>query len=133
MNESMKKENNKEGLYSPKGKVSLGQAVPMALQHVVAMVVGCISMPMLVAGAGGISGSEQIVMIQASLLGAAIAIFLQHYPLKGLVGSGLPVMIGQWICISADFKLNCWTVWYCCNAGCSGIRRSDGHYCRYFL
>lgn len=47
----MKKENNKEGLYSPKGKVSLGQAVPMALQHVVAMVVGCISMPMLVAGA----------------------------------------------------------------------------------
>ena len=40
MNESMKKENNKEGLYSPKGKVSLGQAVPMALQHVVAMVVG---------------------------------------------------------------------------------------------
>lgn len=69
MNESMKKENNKEGLYSPKGKVSLGQAVPMALQHVVAMVVGCISMPMLVAGAGGISGSEQIVMIQASLLG----------------------------------------------------------------
>ena len=28
MNESMKKENNKEGLYSPKGKVSLGQAVP---------------------------------------------------------------------------------------------------------
>ena len=43
MNESMKKENNKEGLYSPKGKVSLGQAVPMALQHVVAMVVGCIS------------------------------------------------------------------------------------------
>ena len=95
MNESMKKENNKEGLYSPKGKVSLGQAVPMALQHVVAMVVGCISMPMLVAGAGGISGSEQIVMIQASLLGAAIAIFLQHYPLKGLVGSGLPVMIGS--------------------------------------
>ena len=91
----MKKENNKEGLYSPKGKVSLGQAVPMALQHVVAMVVGCISMPMLVAGAGGISGSEQIVMIQASLLGAAIAIFLQHYPLKGLVGSGLPVMIGS--------------------------------------
>ena len=95
MNESMKKENNKEGLYSPKGKVSLGQAVPMALQHVVAMVVGCISMPMLVAGAGEISGSEQIVMIQASLLGAAIAIFLQHYPLKGLVGSGLPVMIGS--------------------------------------
>ena len=38
MNESMKKENNKEGLYSPKGKVSLGQAVPMALQHVVATV-----------------------------------------------------------------------------------------------
>ena len=88
-------QNNGQGLYSPRGKVSLGQAVPMALQHVVAMVVGCISMPMLVAGAGGLAGKEQIVMVQASLLGAAIAIFLQHYPIRGLVGSGLPVMIGS--------------------------------------
>lgn len=76
------------------GKVPFLSALPMALQHVVAMVVGCITMPMLVAGAAGVGDADQILMIQASLLSAAIAILLQAYSPFG-VGSNLPVIIGS--------------------------------------
>lgn len=73
----------------------MGKAIPMALQHVVAMVVGCITMPMIVAATAGVSASDQIIMVQSSLLVAGIAILLQAFGIKGLISSGLPVMVGS--------------------------------------
>ena len=131
MNESMKKENNKEEL-QPEGKgVSwTGSSDGTSARSSDG------SWLYLNANAGrrcGISGSEQIVMIQASLLGAAIAIFLQHYPLKGLVGSGLPVMIGSGFAFLPTLSSIVGQYGIAAMLGCSGIRRSDGHYCRHFL
>ena len=85
---------DESALYSFTGEAPLQKAVPLALQHVVAMVVGCITMPMLVAGVAGVSNSNQIIMVQASLFCASVAIFLQVFHFKG-VGSGLPVIIGS--------------------------------------
>ena len=82
-------------LYTQSGVPPLGKAVPLALQHVVAMVVGCITMPMVIAGAAGVSAGDQIIMVQASLLVAALAILLHAFGKKGLISSGLPVMIGS--------------------------------------
>lgn len=82
-------------LYQRDGIPSIGKAIPLALQHVVAMVVGCITMPMIVASTAGVSSSDQIIMVQASLLVAAIAILLQAFGVKGFVSSGLPVMVGS--------------------------------------
>lgn len=82
-------------LYTREGMPPLGKAIPMALQHVVAMVVGCITMPMMIAGTAGVSPADQIIMVQASLLVAALAILLQSFGVKGVIGSGLPVMVGS--------------------------------------
>lgn len=59
------------------------------------MVVGCITMPMIVASAAGVSASDQIIMVQGSLLVAALAILLQAFGVKGFISSGLPVMVGS--------------------------------------
>lgn len=82
-------------LYERTGMPPIGKAIPLALQHVVAMVVGCITMPMIVASAAGVSSSDQIIMVQGSLLVAALAILLQAFGVKGFVSSGLPVMVGS--------------------------------------
>lgn len=94
MKTTTKKAGDDLSLFAFEEKIPLGKATPLALQHVVAMVVGCITMPMLVAGVAGVSSADQIIMVQASLLCAAVAIFLQVFHFKG-VGSGLPVIIGS--------------------------------------
>jgi uracil-xanthine permease len=71
------------------------QTTALSLQHVVAMVVGCATVPTIVSLAAGITGPDAVIMMQASLFVAAIAIFLQLYNLGGLVGSGLPVIVGS--------------------------------------
>ncbi len=82
-----------DNLQNRSGAVPFGAALPMALQHVIAMVVGCITVPMIVSAAAGVDAQGQIIMIQATMLVAAIGILLQAFNPKG-VGSGLPVMIG---------------------------------------
>ncbi len=75
-------------------KVSATQAVPLALQHVVAMVVGCVTVPTILGTAGGIGSDDLVIMMQASLFCAAIAILIHAFGKKG-VGSNLPVIIGS--------------------------------------
>ena len=74
------------------------EALPLALQHVVAMIVGCVTPAIIVAGAAGLSQPDRVVLIQASLIAAAIGTILQLYPLgkrTGLhFGAGLPVIFG---------------------------------------
>ncbi|MDL2248335.1 purine/pyrimidine permease [Tyzzerella sp. OttesenSCG-928-J15] len=82
-------------LYQRDGRPSFAKAVPMALQHVVAMVVGCVTMPMIIAATAGVSAADQIIMVQASLFAAALAIILQSFGVKGVFSSGLPVMVGS--------------------------------------
>lgn len=56
------------------------EALPLALQHVVAMIVGCVTPAIIVAGAAGLSQPDRVVLIQASLIAAAIGTILQLYP-----------------------------------------------------
>ena len=84
-----------DALYTRHGRPPIGKAIPLALQHVVAMVVGCITMPMIVASSAGVSSQDQIIMVQASLLVAALAILLQAFGVKGFISSCLPVMVGS--------------------------------------
>ena len=92
---SQKTASTQDVLLQRGGIPPIGKAIPLALQHVVAMVVGCITMPMVIAGAAGVSAGDQIIMVQASLLVAALAILLHAFGKKGLISSGLPVMIGS--------------------------------------
>ena len=86
------------GLFRLDGKPSIGQALPLALQHVVAMIVGCVTPAIIVAGVGGLSDADSVILIQATLVMSAVTTLIQLYPImrgkKLSIGSGLPVIMG---------------------------------------
>ena len=87
-----------EDLFKLDGKPGMAQALPLALQHVVAMIVGCVTPAIIVAGVAGLSGEDSIILIQAALVMSALTTLIQLYPFgkKGVfrIGSGLPVIMG---------------------------------------
>ena len=84
----------RELLFQPRGIPPLGTSLSLALQHLVAMIVGCVTPPIIIAGAIGLSQEEQVLLIQASLVMSAVCTFLQLYPIGGRFGSALPVILG---------------------------------------
>ena len=88
------KQNNE--LFKWDGNPSFGQTLPLALQHVVAGVVGCVTPAILAANAANGAGGnvDMGLLIQVSLLFSALGTFVQLYLNKFRLGSGLPVIIG---------------------------------------
>lgn len=83
------------------GVPRLREAAPLALQHVVAMIVGCVTPAIIVAGAvggGGLSPEDRVILIQASLVMSALSTLIQLFPIgrkSGFaIGSGLPMIMG---------------------------------------
>ena len=76
----------------------ISEALPLALQHVVAMIVGCVTPAIIVSGAAGLENKEQVLLIQSALVVAALSTLLQLFPIgkKGgfAIGSGLPIIMG---------------------------------------
>ena len=95
-NSSVKKTH--ASVFELNGVPSFGQALPLALQHVVAMIVGCVTPSIIVAGVAGISGSDRVILIQAALFCSAISTLLQLFPFIKFgnfqFGSALPVIMG---------------------------------------
>lgn len=79
------------------GRPPLGEAVPLGLQHVLAMFVGNIVPMILVASAAGLTADEGNMLLQCCMIGAALSTAVQLYPIrlgKIRIGSGLPCMMG---------------------------------------
>lgn len=92
------KSNRKDNteLFKWDGNPSFGQILPLAAQHVLAAVVGCVTPAILVANAANNAGGNvnMGLLIQMSLVFAALSTFLQLYGNRIHLGSGLPVIIG---------------------------------------
>lgn len=69
-------------------------ALPIAFQHVLAMVVGCVTVPVILGSAGQLSQADIIIMMQASLFCASIAILIHAFGDR-VVQTRLPVIIGS--------------------------------------
>ena len=80
-------------VFQYEGVPPLGQTIPLGLPHVVAAVVGIVTPAIIIAGTCGITGADQTLLIQVSLLVTAVATLLQLFPI-GPVGSRLPVIMG---------------------------------------
>ena len=63
-----------KGAYSFEGAMPLGQAIPLGLQHVLAMFVGNLTPLLIIGGACGIMGGTDFVNLQISLLQNAMII-----------------------------------------------------------
>lgn len=83
----------KGSIYELDGRVSLGQAIPLGIQHVLAMFLGNVSPLIIVCGLLDIPIETKSILIQNSMFVAGIATMIQLYPFFK-VGSGLPVVMG---------------------------------------
>ena len=75
------------------GRPSWGVAFPQAMQHVLAMLIGNITPPMLIAGTCGLSAEEQIMLTQAAMIIGGITTLLQLFPVLGF-GMKMPNVMG---------------------------------------
>ena len=87
-------------IFETDGIPRMSEAFPLAMQHVVAMIVGCVTPAIIVSGAvpGGLSREDQVILIQSALVIAALSTLLQLFPIGGkakfAIGSGLPIIMG---------------------------------------
>ena len=80
-------------IYELEGRVPLKQAIPLGIQHVLAMFLGNVSPLIIVCGLLDIPLETKSMLIQNSMFVAGVATLIQLYPFFK-VGSGLPVVMG---------------------------------------
>lgn len=93
----MSKEKKYASIFELDGVPKFSQALPLAIQHLVAMIVGCVTPAIIVAGAAGIEGEDRVILIQASLVFSALSTLLQLFTIgfKDIrLGAKLPVIMG---------------------------------------
>ncbi|MBR3866692.1 MAG: purine permease [Butyricicoccus sp.] len=79
------------------GKMPLGQAIPLGLQHVLAMFVGNLTPLLIITSACGIAGGEfadlQLALLQNAMLVAGIVTLVQLFSI-GPIGGKVPIVMG---------------------------------------
>ena len=94
------KQSSKEyaSIFQLDGIPKFSQALPLALQHVVAMIVGCVTPAIIVSNVANLSTADRVILIQAALVVSALSTLLQLFPIgkkNGFhLGAALPVIIG---------------------------------------
>jgi len=81
-------------VYEMEGTPEFKQVLPLSLQHVVAMIVGCVTPAIIIAGVAGLSAGDKVILVQAALVIAAISTLVQVFPIGRGIGSGLPMILG---------------------------------------
>ncbi len=94
----MKKTNQlNEAAFQLNGKLPLRQAIPLGLQHVLAMFVGNLTPILIITGACGLASSEfgnlQLILLQNAMLVAGLVTLVQLYAI-GPVGGNVPIIMG---------------------------------------
>ena len=83
--------------YELDGKMPLSQAIPLGLQHVLAMFVGNLTPLLIITGACGIAGDEfaslQLSLLQNAMLIAGIVTLIQLFSI-GPIGGKVPIIMG---------------------------------------
>lgn len=86
-----------EEAFQMDGKMPLSQAIPLGLQHVLAMFVGNLTPLLIITGACGLAGGEfaqlQLSLLQNAMLIAGIVTLVQLFSI-GPVGGKVPIIMG---------------------------------------
>ena len=72
----------------------LACSLPLAMQHLVAMIVGCVTPAIIISSVAGLDGAQRILLIQSSLVCAALSTLLQLFGVTRMCGARLPVIMG---------------------------------------
>lgn len=96
MNFNCEKENEVKqtvSIYDLDGRVPLKQAIPLGIQHVLAMFLGNVSPLIILCGLLDLPLETKTMLIQNAMFIAGVCTLIQLYPIWK-VGSGLPVVMG---------------------------------------
>lgn len=72
----------------------IGQLATLGFQHVLAMYAGAVAVPLIVAGALGLTSTQLALLVAADLFTCGIATMLQSLGIGPYIGSRLPIMLG---------------------------------------
>ncbi|MGF7058265.1 uracil-xanthine permease family protein [Brassicibacter mesophilus] len=84
---------NKASIYELDGKPELSLAIPLGLQHVLAMFTGNIAPIIIIANVLGLPSADKVFLIQCGMIVAGLVTLVQLYPV-GRVGAKLPLVMG---------------------------------------
>lgn len=87
------KEKDQDMIYKLDGRPSLKIAIPLGLQHVLAMFIGNVAPIIVICNVLQISVAEKTMMIQGAMLIAGLVTLIQLYPV-GPIGAKLPIVVG---------------------------------------
>lgn len=97
-NNQTAQQRDNELVHQLEGKPRLQTAVPLGLQHVLAMFTSNLAPMLIIAGVCGLSGADTVVMVQCAMFVSGLTTFIQLYPLKlgkhHQVGANLPIVMG---------------------------------------
>lgn len=87
-----------EALFDFYGKPKFGQAIPLAIQHVIAAIVGIVTPAIMVSESAGLNVQDKVLLIQAALTVSGLATLLELFPVgrkkNFCMGAALPVIMG---------------------------------------
>lgn len=89
---------DQELIYQLEGKPRLRTALPLGMQHVLAMFASNLAPIMIIAGACGLVGADMVIMMQCAMFVSGLTTFVQLYPIKlgkkFQIGANLPIVMG---------------------------------------
>lgn len=80
-------------LYDIEDRPPWNEAIPLGIQHVLAMFLGNVAPPLILAGSVGSVTGETTFLVQMALIVAGVATIIQAFPV-GPVGARLPIVMG---------------------------------------
>lgn len=84
---------NKDLIYKLDGRPPLSVAIPLGMQHVLAMFTGNIAPIIIIANLLKLPPDQKVFLIQCGMIVAGIVTLVQLYPI-GVVGARLPLVMG---------------------------------------
>lgn len=84
---------NKKLIYQLDGRTKLTEAVPLGLQHVLAMFVGNVTPLIIISNTLGLDPQIKTSLIQCAMFVSGLVTLIQCYPL-GPIGAKLPIVMG---------------------------------------
>ena len=84
---------SKENIYKLEGRVPLKTAIPLGMQHVLAMYAGNLAPILVISGVLNIPADIKVSLLQSAMFVAGAVTFVQLRPLWK-IGSGLPTVMG---------------------------------------
>ncbi|MBW5397604.1 uracil-xanthine permease family protein [Brachyspira pilosicoli] len=89
---------NSQLVYQLEGRPNIAVALPLGMQHVMAMFTSNLAPILIIAGVCGLSGADTVVMVQCAMFVSGLTTFIQLYPIRlgknRQIGANLPIVMG---------------------------------------